>query len=61
MEPNVSVLAKPLFDSGAKKVFVSKCCGRLYVGVEKPKGCRTCKEPLNVEEVIAEQLGESAP
>lgn len=37
---------------GEKRVYVTECCGRLYVGVQIPTGCRTCSKTPDYEEVI---------
>jgi hypothetical protein len=35
-------LVTPFFEQGAEAVFLSVCCGRLYVGLTPPIKCRTC-------------------
>ena len=36
-------LVTPLFNQGSSSVFVARCCGRLFAGIEAPKGCRVCE------------------
>lgn len=49
LAPEVKVLAKPLFDEGAKYVYVVECCGRVFVGRHAPVKCGTCSTaPMQV-------------
>jgi len=36
---------------GVRLVYVAECCGRVYVGLEPPKRCRTCTKTPIVETV----------
>ena len=45
-------LAKPLFDAGAKEVYVIECCDRIFVGKFAPTGCRTCGMPVKAEVIL---------
>jgi len=61
-------LTRPYFEQGAEEVFVSKCCGRVFVGTGKPQKCRSCtrKPPAFVafssqKEVSAARLPEQEP
>jgi hypothetical protein len=57
----LQLTAKPFFDQGAEKVFIVKCCGRVYVGLEPASKCRTCsKIPKNHEAKNLEELAQVA-
>ena len=57
----IKTLARAMFDQGEEKVYVAVCCNRLFVGVMPPKGCRTCKKTLDVQELTSrKQLEEFA-
>lgn len=43
-ENSVVVLARPFFEKeGAEQVYATACCDRVFVGVEEPTKCGTCK------------------
>jgi hypothetical protein len=52
-------LAEPFFAQGEKRVFVGRCCGRVFVGAMEASSCATCKQPfrntecVNIEQVLA--------
>lgn len=35
-------LAKPFFDAGEDKVYVARCCGRIFVGKIPAGKCQAC-------------------
>lgn len=59
----VKALAKPLFDQGADKVYVAKCCERIYVGTDPATGCSTCDKKPESREFTREEYeyGQQAP
>jgi hypothetical protein len=52
-------LAAPFFAQGETRVFVGRCCGRVFVGAQQASSCATCKQPFKnhecstVEQVMA--------
>jgi hypothetical protein len=38
-------LAEPFFAQGEKRVFVMRCCGRVFVGARPADSCKTCQTP----------------
>jgi len=64
MNPEVlRSMVAPFFEQDpTTPLFVSICCGRMYVGPQKPTQCRTCptipspillKDPSEIEQVAA--------
>jgi rubrerythrin len=54
VQEGVQRLVEPFFRRGAVKVFVGKCCGRVFAGLEAPRRCRTCQktpESVTIESV----------
>lgn len=43
-------LAEPFFAQGEKRVFVGRCCGRVFVGAVEASSCKTCKQPFKNHE-----------
>ena len=39
----VKVVAPKFFEEGHSEVFVTQCCGRLLVSVDKAEKCQTCE------------------
>ncbi len=39
-------LADPFFAEGASRVFVARCCNRVFVGTREATSCATCKQPV---------------
>lgn len=49
MRATVEALVRPIFAQGHTTVYAASCCGRLYVGVERPVRCADHPEaPLEV-------------
>lgn len=52
-------LAEPFFAQGETRVFVGRCCGRVFVGAQPASSCGTCKQPFknhecsSVEQVVS--------
>ena len=52
-------LAEPFFAQGEKRVFVGRCCGRVFVGAQPASSCKTCQQPFKnnecatIEQVMA--------
>lgn len=52
-------LCQPLLDAGAERLYVSVCCGHLYVGVRAAGGCKHCRGvPEHVELGSAADVGQ---
>jgi hypothetical protein len=43
-------LAEPFFAQGETRVFVGRCCGRVYAGARPADSCATCKQPFKNNE-----------
>ena len=52
-------LAAPFFAQGETRVFVGRCCGRVFVGAKAATTCVTCQRPFpnqecsSIEQVLA--------
>jgi hypothetical protein len=47
----IARLAVPFFQQGAPRVFIAVCCSKLFVGIEPPVRCKTCKQVPKAHEV----------
>lgn len=49
-EEDLQTLLVQFQGQGIEKVFMSSCCGRVYLGIDPAQKCRTCeKRPVNIE------------
>lgn len=50
-------LAEPFFAQGEKRVFVMRCCGRVFVGARPADSCKDCQTPpKNIECATIEEV-----
>lgn len=55
VQASVLDLFRAFVRGGATEVYLSSCCGRVYVGSMAPKSCRTCSNTPQVTRVTTEE------